>query len=224
MTIAYKFTTPIRPENTTYVNLIPNYSCVNNCLFCSRPRTPERYGKSVYEQKAGTSLYLQKVPTIEEIMQEFLSIYKSTDKEVAIVGVGEPLIYFSTVVEVLKKIQQQYNLRTRIDTNGLVLCWEPDAIRKLTEAGLNEIRISVNAITETEYVHLCQPRVFNAFTQLCTFVNQCSKSPIKTNTSFVINFNAQNISKRTPEEYISFAQSLGIRRENVILRNYVQEQ
>ncbi|MBU0666981.1 MAG: hypothetical protein KKC26_06460, partial [Nanoarchaeota archaeon] len=64
--ITYRFETPVYSGNILYVNLIARYSCVNNCLFCSKPET---YGKeNIYEQKAGANLFLSKSPSVETVI------------------------------------------------------------------------------------------------------------------------------------------------------------
>ena len=63
--IAYRFETPVYPSNILYVNLVDNYRCVNNCLFCSRPKKERDIGKpNIYERKAGSFLFLPKTPSI----------------------------------------------------------------------------------------------------------------------------------------------------------------
>lgn len=222
-TIAYRFETPAYPGKILYVNIIPGYSCINDCLFCSRPRNESEVGKpNIYETKAGVSLFLSRSPTMDEIMESIAAKIKPDDKEVAIIGLGEPLLYLPKVVEVIRKVKLRYAVKTRIDTNGLVKCLYNNAAIQLADAGLDEIRISVNAVNESEYNALCRPKVRNAFQNLTKFVQECISAGIDTYSSFVMGFAHEGIVMRNSEEYAQFAASLGIKRENVILRQYVR--
>jgi hypothetical protein len=69
--IVYRFNSPDHPGNILYVNMSKRYACTNDCLFCGRPRLDKipgskgsgRWRPNIYEKKAGTSLYLSKVPS-----------------------------------------------------------------------------------------------------------------------------------------------------------------
>ncbi|MBS3122484.1 radical SAM protein [Candidatus Woesearchaeota archaeon] len=220
--IVYRFETPVYPANILYVNLVANYSCTNNCLFCSRPRNKKEVGKpNIYEKKAGSFLFLPAAPSIDEIMDSIDAEIKKDDVELAIIGLGEPLIYLPTAVEVIKKVKEKYHIRARVDTNGLVKCMYSDPAKILEETGLDEIRISLNAINEEEYVKLCKPKFKDAFSNLITFVRECVNSSIDTYVSFVVGFSADGITQRTNEEYKAFALSLRVNPQNIIFRTYV---
>lgn len=223
--IAYRFETPIYPGHIVYINLVDNYKCVNDCSFCTRPRTKEDVGKpNIYEQKAGTPLYLEKSPTVDQIMEAVSSEIKEGDQEVAIIGLGEPLIYLPKVAEAIRRIKEKYNIKTRLDTNGLVKCMYPneDPAKLLKQSGLDEIRISLNAVNKTEYDQLCRPKFKNAFENLVSFIGECANSNIDTYVSFVVGFEADGISQRTKQEYQDFAASLGINPDHIIFRDYVK--
>ncbi len=219
MPITYRFTTPIYPENILYVNIIPRYSCINDCLFCSRPRhaTQQDNKKNVYEKKAGTSLNLAELPSVDAIVHAIEEDIQPTDTELAFVGLGEPLQFLPTIAEVLKQVKRQYNIKTRIDTNGLVTNMYPDAVQQLAPY-LDEIRISLNAVNSDDYETLCRPKTKDAFKHLVSFVQQCKISGINTCVSFVVEFPLS----KTKEEYKEFAQSLGIAESHIIFRKYIK--
>ena len=198
--IIYRFETPKYPGNIVYINLISKFDCVNNCKFCSKDEN------NIYERKAGCSLYLSESPSIEEIMEK-LSFEKDFD-EVAIIGLGEPLIYIDKVSSLVKKIKEKYDVVVRVDTNGVL-----GDVNKLKE--LDKIYISLNAVNKEEYNELCNPTIEDSFNKVVAFVKECVKSPIDTYVSFVIFDDSRN------KEYISFAKSLGIDEGNVILRDFV---
>ncbi|MBU1199478.1 MAG: radical SAM protein [Nanoarchaeota archaeon] len=222
--IVYRFETPIYPANILYVNLIASYACINDCLFCSRPRGKNEIGKpNIYEKKTRSFLYLPKPPSADEIMKEINNEIKEDDQELAIIGLGEPLQYLPTVVEVVRRAKEKYpEIKVRIDTNGLVKCMYEMPAQKLELAGLDEIRISVNAINKKEYDVICRPQFKNAFENLTDFVGDCVNSKIETYVSFVIGFKCGEVKPRISQEYIEFTKSLGIDKDHVILRNYVE--
>ncbi len=215
MSITYKFTTPVYPADILYVNIIPLYSCTNDCVFCSRPRHGQK--KNIYEEKAGTSLWLPTLPTIDEIVNAIEIDIKPTDTEIAFIGLGEPLQFLPTVIEVLRYIKDKYHIKTRIDTNGLVTDRYPHATQQLSPY-VDEIRISLNATTSEDYNALCRPKTKNAFKHVVSFVQQCKAVGIETYVSFVVDFKLS----KTREEYKEFAQSLGIQEDHVICREYVK--
>jgi TatD family-associated radical SAM protein len=215
MPLTYRFTTPVYPAEILYINCIPQYSCTNDCLFCSRPRHAPT--ENIYEKKAGTSLHLAQQPTVDEIIRAIEINIRPTDKEIAFVGLGEPLQYLPTVVEVLKYIKKRHNVKTRVDTNGTATCTYPDAAAQLASY-LDEIRISVNATNAEDYRKLCRPRHPNAFEHVVSFVQQCRTAGIDTYASFVVGFELS----KTEEEYKKFAESLGVNEKHILLRKYVK--
>lgn len=221
--IAYRFKESYYPGNILYINLIANYSCVNDCKFCGRPRTKEEIGRpNIYEEETDSFLYLPKSPSIDEIMADIEKEIKPEDTELAFVGLGEPLIYLPKVVEVIKKVKERYNIKTRVNTGGLVRCMYPNAnpTELLEQTGLDEIRISLNAVNKIEYDELCKPVFDNAFPNLVSFVQECVNSKIKTYISFVVDFKDEIVKTRSQEEYTTFALSLGVNPGNIIFRKY----
>lgn len=217
--ITYRFTTPYYPGNILYVNMIGRYACQNNCRFCARPRTKEEIGRpNIYENKAQSFLYLPRAPTLNQVIKAIEKDIRKDDKEIAVIGLGEPLLYLPKVVELVRRIKSEYpKIIVRVDTNGLVKCMFEKPAEKLARAGLDEIRISLNAINEKEYDALCRPRFKNAFQKLISFIKDCIREGIDTHVSFVVGFEEV---KRTNQELADFAVTLGVKPENVLLRPY----
>jgi TatD family-associated radical SAM protein len=222
--ITYRFSTPVYPANILYVNIVDNYRCINDCAFCSRPRIADDFGKpNIYEKKAGTCLYLPNAPTIEEIMASIYRNIKDDDKELAIIGLGEPLIYLDLVVDILTKVKAKYNIKTRVDTNGLAKCLHTTPAERLSAAGLDEIRISLNETDAESYNKLCKPKFSDAYQKLIEFIQECRASSINTFVSFVVGFADETLGVRTKpkNEYIDFAQSIGVPTDHIIIREFV---
>jgi len=219
--ITYRFKTPHYSGSILYVNIIANYSCTNNCLFCSRPRNKLEFGKkNIYETKANANLFLNKVPSKAEIMSEIRKNIRKSDTEIAIIGLGEPLINFELVVEIIKEIKKEFDIKVRVDSNGLVVCTHKNAANILGQAGLDEIRISLNATDAKDYETLCRPVYKNSFSKLCKFVKQCS-DVMDTYVSFITNFREGKVKTKPKSMYLEFAKRLGISKEKVILRKFV---
>jgi MoaA/NifB/PqqE/SkfB family radical SAM enzyme len=125
-------------------------------------------------------------------------------------------------LKIIKAIKARYRIKTRIDTNGIVKCMYAEPVKELEQAGLNEIRISLNAINEKEYNLLCKPKFDNVFPNLLKFIKECTNSRINTYVSFVVGFENKNIPRRTKEEFEKFALSLGVKKHNIIFREYVR--
>jgi len=220
----YRFATPYNPNaRILYVNVIPGYSCPNSCRFCSRKDAIG--GKvNIYERKAGTRLWLQKAPSVEEVMHELDMERERDTKEIAFVGLGEPLLQFELVRDIIVRIRSElggFEGKIRIDTNGLVKCWHKgNPACELKEAGLDDIRVSVNAINRNDYVAISRSGYEHAFERLCEFVRDCIEAGIRTRVSFVVGFDDGIVKTRTKEEYLDFAITLGIRLEEVIFRDY----
>ncbi|MBN2330975.1 MAG: radical SAM protein [Candidatus Aenigmarchaeota archaeon] len=240
--IVYRFKTPAEDANTLYVNMIGRYGCWNDCLFCGRPRLDPAEGSdgsggwrpNVYEEKAGTSLYLRKSPSVVTVLDAIDNEIKQEDREIAIVGLGEPLMELPKVCGVIGSIKGKYGVHkigVRVDTDGLVKCVYPEPAKRLEDAGLDEVRISVNAVNGEDYVRLCRPTLGSTpwvFGKLVDFVRDCVSSSMITKASFVIGFECDDpsgrggmIATRPQQEYEDFAGTLGIPPEDIIWRQYV---
>jgi wyosine [tRNA(Phe)-imidazoG37] synthetase (radical SAM superfamily) len=236
----YSFKNPHqRRKNTVYINMVGKYKCTNNCLFCGRNAAIT--GKpTIYETNAGTSLYLSELPKTEDIITAVMPKLKKPffrlldpRNEVVIVGLGEPLLNFRPVCDVIAALRAKgYHGPIGLDTNGLIKridsCNGREAKTNhallLKQAGLTNIRISVNATTSVEYDELCKPLPLyaRAYVELCRFVEECMVARLKTMISFVVGFRNFSIATRDASEYISFAKCrFGLGPENVLLRNYV---
>lgn len=240
--IVYRFKTPSHPGKILYVNMIGRYGCWNDCLFCGRPRLDPTedsedsggWRPNIYEEKAGTSLYLPKAPSAVTVLDAIKSGIKPDDEEIAIIGLGEPLMELPKVCQVIRGIKGTYGvdkIGTRVDTDGLVKCVYPEPVKRLEDSGLDEIRISINAVNGDDYLHLCRPKfgTVHVFDQLVEFVRDCVSSSMLTKASFVLGFEGEDpawnvggrIATRPQKEYEEFAGTLGIPPEDIIWRDYI---
>src|SRR3989338_5576550 len=226
--IAYKFNMQHHPEkDIIFVNIIPQYACVNSCIFCERKRRVN----NIYEEQVGHPLWLERKPSIEETIEAIRGKINKSTEEITFVGMGEPFVYFDDMVRTITKIkkefsvEQGYSYMVRDNTNGLIyhIHGYKEQARTIKEAGLDEIRISVNAINSEDYKMLCNPPKGdggNPFSRIMHFIIDCKAASIDTKVSFVTGYDSKGITTRSPEDYFAFAQSIGIAKADVILRQY----
>ena len=128
-----------------YVNV--TNKCTNRCDFCIRNNADGAYGSD--------SLWLEREPTVDEILDSVFS-HKLTDfSEVVFCGYGEPSERLSDVRLVAAKIKESYpDMRVRINTNG-----QSDLILGCDSAPLydvfDEVSISLNSSTAEGYQRIC---------------------------------------------------------------------
>ena len=206
--------------DTIYLNIIGRFACLNNCIFCGKP-TCENENIDYPEDIYGTGLYLPESPNIETVLANLDKEIKPTDKILAFVGLGEPLLYFPKVLKIIRRAKKRYSLITKVDTCGLVEPFFPNAVERLEKAGLDTIFISLNAINSEDYSVLCQPKVDNAFNHLLSFIKKTNDSNIKMQISFILDFEKDGIVSKSKEEYLEFALSLGLKEKQIKWRKYM---
>ncbi len=230
--IVYRFSTPYDPKaQILYVNVIPKYKCSNNCTFCSKEDAIKGL-PNIYEKKAGTSLYLSKAPTVEQVVNAVeKELQQKKTNEIAFVGLGEPLLQYSLVRDSIAAIREYgFKGKIRADTNGYVPCrtkiWfgcselidqELHPARELKRAGFDEAWISLNATNYKQYNLRCRPADENAWATVHDFIADCKREKLRIKLSFVIG----GPYSPKPEDCLKYARSIGVKKKNVLLRDYV---
>ncbi len=224
--LVYTFATPkARKGKTLYVNAVGRYGCTNNCRFCHRKDAIE--GKpNIYEKKAGTGLFLPGTPTPQELtraIQRGVELHRP--ETISFVGLGEPLISYETILRAIIHIRSGFRGKISMDTNGQAGIWAggtANIVRCLANEGLDEIRISLNAATSRDYASLCRPKYGEeAFREVCGFLRGCLRAGMEVFASFVVGFDDGKVKTKDAKTYTGFAVSLGVKPENVLLREYV---
>lgn len=141
MTISYK------EGSGLYLNLTNR--CTNDCAFCVR-NTHDSVGDA-------DSLWLEREPTLEEILADLDRRSFDDYTEFVFCGFGEPMMRLDILLEVAAYVRKRCNLPIRINTNGHAnLIYGQDVTPKL--AGLIDVlSISLNSATAEDYDRLCQP-------------------------------------------------------------------
>ena len=102
MTILYKV------HSGLYVNFTNR--CSSACTFCLR-QTMDKIGES-------DVLWLEREPSVEEVIAEFAKFDMSEFTEVVFCGFGEPTERFDALIAVARFVKENFNLPIRINTNG----------------------------------------------------------------------------------------------------------
>ena len=131
-------------KKNIYVNLTNRCPCA--CTFCLR--TTKKMAET-------NSLWLQKEPTIEEVIAEFESIDISLYDEIIFCGFGEPTERLDAIIEISKYIKKRNsNMPTRINTNGLGDLSNKKEIAPLLKDLIDTVSISLNAPTAEEFYEI----------------------------------------------------------------------
>ncbi|HID27503.1 MAG TPA: radical SAM protein, partial [Methanosarcinales archaeon] len=136
--------------NSLYLNLTNR--CPNNCYFCIK-----NFSKGV----SGFNLVLDEEPSSAKIIAKIQEHYKKDLwKEIVFCGFGEPLMRMDCVLEVTKWIKKNLKIKVRIITTGQAYLLNKDrkVIKKLKEAGVDKMSISLNAQDKDTYNRICCPK------------------------------------------------------------------
>ena len=133
-------------EGNLYVNV--TNKCSNRCEFCIRNNGDGAYGSD--------SLWLEREPTREEILESIFSRDLSVFSELVFCGYGEPTYRLDDAVFVAKTVKAKYpKMKVRINTNGHSdLIWGRDTAPDY-EGAFDAVSISLNTPTAEKYQALC---------------------------------------------------------------------
>lgn len=133
-------------EDKLYVNI--TNKCSNRCEFCIRNNGDGAYGSD--------SLWLEREPTADEILESVFSHDLNTFPELVFCGYGEPTYRLDVAALVAREVKKKYSkIKTRINTNGqsdLILGRDtaPDY-----EGAFDIVSISLNSPTPKGYQAIC---------------------------------------------------------------------
>ena len=124
-------------KNAVYVNLTNRCPC--DCVFCLRRNGPGVYGSD--------SLWLEREPTVEEVIESLAKQKLEAFPEVVFCGYGEPT----------ERLEHP-GLHIRVNTNGLadLIAGAPTAPR--FKGLVDTLSISLNTPDAAEYMTMCRPR------------------------------------------------------------------
>ena len=158
-------------HNGLYVNMTNKCPC--RCTFCMRQEKDEMNGSG--------SLWLEREPSVDEVKAEFAKFDMSKYEEVVFCGFGEPSERLYDVLEVAEFVKKNYNLPTRINTNGLSdLIWNKNTAPDY-EGKIDVVSISLNTPNKTRYYELTRNKFgIEAFDAMLKFAENVKKYVKKT--------------------------------------------
>lgn len=159
MTICYVL------ENSLYINITNR--CSNACTFCVR------------DKDCGigdVNLWLDREPTIEEIIEDIDRFDPDKYKEVVFCGYGEPTMRLTELLLAAKHIKEHYHVPVRINTNGQADLMHNDPVPPKFSGLIDTVSISLNAKNAEEYQALCQSIYGEkSFDALIQFAKDCKQ-------------------------------------------------
>lgn len=146
MTITYEY------ENALYVNLTNKCNC--NCTFCLRQTSTQG---SIYTQD---SLWLEREPTREEALADFLRRDVCSYREIVFCGFGEPTYRLDAILWLVDELKQRFAQTlppVRINTNGHANLILGRNVCPELAGRIHTLSISLNAANAADYAALCRP-------------------------------------------------------------------
>ena len=129
-----------------YINI--TNKCSNRCSFCIRNNGDGAYGSD--------SLWLEREPTREEILESVFSRDVGKYSEIVFCGYGEPSYRLEDAVFVAKKIKDKFpDMKLRINTNGQSDLILGGRTAPLYEGAFDTVSISLNSSNAEKYQKMC---------------------------------------------------------------------
>ena len=164
-------------DKNLYLNI--TNKCSNNCYFCFK-----KFKNGIKE----FNLKLEQEPSIENVKEELKTkINIKNWNEVVFCGFGEPLNRLDLVLKVTPWIKKHYRKKVRVDTNGqgYLLNNGIDVIKELKEAGIDKVRVSLNAHDKETYNEVCNPKFENAYEKILEFIKKALEENLETEVTAV---------------------------------------
>ncbi len=151
--------------NKIYVNLTNRCPCA--CTFCIRQNGDGAYGSD--------SLWLDREPTVDEVIAEFEKYDLKQYTEVVFCGFGEPMERAEDVAFLGRYIRENLGLPVRLNTNGLGDKIHGKSTAELLEGAVDIVSISLNQCSKEKYNEVTRPKWDDAFDALISFAADCKK-------------------------------------------------
>lgn len=184
-------------HNNLYVNMTNKCPCA--CVFCLR-QTKE-------EMNHSGSLWLEREPSVEEVIAEFSKFDMDKYEEVVFCGFGEPTQRLKDLLSVAEYVKTTFHKTTRINTNGLSdLIYGKDTA-PMFEGKIDIVSISLNTPNKERYLELTRSKFgiesFDAMLRFAGNVKNYVKQVVLTTVS-------TTLSEAEEEECRRICESLGV--------------
>lgn len=151
-------------KNGIYINLTNR--CSNSCDFCIRQN-----GEGVY---GSDSLWLEREPTVEEVIKDLAKYDLSKYEEVVFCGYGEPTERADDMLSVAKAVKGMEPIHIRLNTNGHGNLIAGKDITPSFKGLIDTVSISLNCANAEDYVKVCHPEFGEkAYEGLLEFARLC---------------------------------------------------
>ena len=148
-----------------YVNLTNRCPCA--CVFCLRQNAPGIFGSD--------SLWLEREPTVDEIIASIESRSLDDFTELVFCGYGEPTERLDDLLAVARHVKNiRPQMLVRINTNGLsdLIHGEPTAAK--FKGLVDTVSISLNTPDPEEYLKVCRPKFgLESWQSMLDFARSC---------------------------------------------------
>ena len=160
MTLTYKV------KNGVYVNMTNRCPCA--CTFCLRHNAPGVYGSD--------PLWLDREPTVEEVIESLKGWDLSSLDEVVFCGYGEPTERLYDILKVAEYIRSVSAIKIRINTNGLSDLIHGKATAPDLKGLIDTVSVSLNATNAEDYLKVCRPKFgIESYDAMLAFTRDCTK-------------------------------------------------
>lgn len=160
MTVTY------RVERGLYVNITNR--CTNNCDFCIRHNGAGAYGSD--------SLWLEREPTVEEILTAIEKEGPNDFEEIVFCGYGEPTCRLDDMLEVCRRLRAITATPIRVNTNGHASLIAGEDVAPRFSGCFDTVSISLNEANAEKYQKICHCRYGEAgFDGMLDFAEQVAK-------------------------------------------------
>lgn len=192
MTILYKV------HNNLYVNLTNKCPCA--CTFCLRQTRDHMEDSGV--------LWLEKEPTVDEVIADFANFNMDDYDEVVFCGFGEPTERIDILLEVAAYVKKTYNKPTRINTNGLGNLVNGRDITPELKGLIDTVSISLNTPNKERYYELTRSKFgIGSFDAMIDF----AKEAVKYVPHVVMTTVATTITKEEEAECQRICDNIGVK-------------
>ena len=151
--------------NKIYVNLTNRCPCA--CTFCIRQNGDGAYGSD--------SLWLEREPTVDEVIAEFGKYDISKYTEVVFCGYGEPMERAEDVAFIGRYVKENLGLPVRLNTNGLGDKINGKPTAEMLEGAVDIVSISLNQCDREKYNAVTRPKWEDGFDAMIAFAADCKK-------------------------------------------------
>ena len=154
--------------STFYINMTNRCPC--RCVFCVRDCKP-RLGDA-------DSLWLDREPTVEEVMDELRSKDLSGTREIVFCGYGEPTERLDDLLAVARHVKNiRPQMLVRINTNGLSDLIHGKPTAPMLKGLVDTVSISLNTPDPEEYLRICRPKFgIGSWQAMIDFAKSCRES------------------------------------------------